>query len=1058
MAKKKKKRKFSLARLIILIVIIALFAGAGAAIGIVLAAVRNAPDIDPTIILELLTESSNIVDDKGNVIEIIQSTDDRKIVTLDEIPDYLEDAFISIEDHRFEDHFGIDLRRIAGSMFHNIQVGDLTDQGASTITQQLARNLYLTLDQTFDRKFKEMYLAIEMERALTKDQILEYYLNTIPLGQSNNGVQAASFAYFSKDVSELTIAEAALLAGVPKADSKYAPFKKIRTGDDTDIALEDIVGYVYVSGTKYSCIYNQASVDRQQTVLFRMHELGKITDEEYEEALDQDIRTSLNPGQKKSTEISSYFTDYVKNQVVEDLMDEYGYTYADAESLLYTGGLTIYSTMDFEVQKTLEESYNNFAELLLGDLESETTPYVEEWKSFSWKSDGSSTGNLDGHENVLNENGRYLYFKKENLLDDDYNVVLNPDEYSFDENNNLIIDSNKFNLYSTVIDIVDYYTIEDNFLVTHEMGGLNIGENFEIISSYANKGEFKLTSEYLLSIEGFYTIDDEGNLIISKSNYFYDETGIFQPQSAAVIMDYHSGEIKALIGGRNITTGKSFNRAISAERQPGSTIKPLSVYLPALDTGYNTASIIDDVPRYNEDGQRWPKNWYENQAYKYWGLTTLRKSVEYSLNVNAVKMLENIGFDTSLEYLNKLQLVDFENPTEDSFITPAENRSYNDLNLAAMALGGLTSGFTPLDMTAAYGAIANDGVYIEPYAYTKVLDDNGITILDKEVESNYVVSPQISFLMKDILRTTVTQGLSYNAALPAEYDIEVAGKTGTTSDNGDIWFMGFSPYYVGGIWIGNDNSQLRVGTGSSSTARLWGNIMKEVHKDMEPQDFLKPEGIVQVAVCSQSGLLPTELCEQDQRGSSVINEYFVKGTEPTSFCKTHIEANVCTLSGMAQGPYCPLDSLEKKVFITRDTLYDPLLNPLEKDDSYYTILENYQTYLEIKSQIENKNLDDATIENVYGGLVKMYDGQISHINGIAVEDLVINGLLTQDYNYQMPVDECTWHNVYHWNEYLNSQGRNTSGNESNESGDSEEEAENDGSSSRSDILDSDEDE
>lgn len=1033
MAKKKKKRKFSLARLIILIVIIALFVGAGATIGIVIAAVSNAPDIDPTIILGLLTESSNIVDDKGNVIEIIQSTEDRKIVTLDEIPDYLEDAFISIEDHRFEEHFGIDLRRIAGSMFHNIQVGDLTSQGASTITQQLARNLYLTSDQTFDRKLKEMYLAIEMERSLTKEQILEYYMNTIPLGQSNNGVQAASFAYFSKDVGDLTIAEAALLAGVPKADSKYAPYKKIRTGDDTDIPPEDIVGYVYVSGTKYTCIYNGLSVERQQTVLFRMHELGKITDEEYEIALAQDIRTSLNPGQKKSTEISSYFTDYVKNQVVEDLVAEYGYTYEDAESLLYTGGFTIYSTMDFDVQKTLEESYKNFAELLLGDLEGETTPYVEEWKSFSWKSDGSSTGNLDGHDNVLNENGRYLYFKKENLLNEGYNVVLNPDEYTFDENNNLIINSKKFNLYSTVIDIVDYYTIEDNFLVTHEMGGLNIGENFEIISSYANKGEFKLTKEYIDSIEDFHTIDSEGNLVISNSNYFYDEKGIFQPQSAAVIMDYHSGEIKALIGGRNITAGKSFNRAISAERQPGSTIKPLSVYLPALDTGYTTSSMIDDVPRYNDSGQRWPKNWYEKQAYKYWGLTTLRKSVEFSLNVNAVKMLENIGFDTSLDYLNKLRLVDFKDPSQDSFVTPEENRSYNDLNLAAMALGGLTKGFTPLDMTAAYCAIANDGVYIQPYAYTKVLDGNGITILDKEVESNYVVSPQVSFLMKDILRSTVTQGLSYNAALPSEYGIEVAGKTGTTSDNGDIWFMGFSPYYVGGIWIGNDNSQLRVGTGSSSTARLWGNIMKEVHKELEPQEFLKPEGIVQVTVCSQSGLLPTELCERDPRGSSVINEYFVKGTEPTSFCKTHIEANVCTLSGMAQGPYCPLDSIEKKVFITRETLYDPMMNPLEKNESYYALLENYKLYLEIKAQIENKNLDDATIENVYGGVVKMYDGQISHINGIAVEDLVVNGLLTQDYNYQMPINECIWHNVYHWNEYLNSQNGNNSNTENNDS-------------------------
>lgn len=1021
MAKKKKKRKFSLTRLIILIIVITLFAGVGAVIGIVAAAIRNAPEIDPRIILSLLTESSNLVDDKGNVIEIIQSTDDRKIVTLDDIPDYMEDAFISIEDHRFEEHFGIDLRRIAGSMLHNIKVGDLKAQGASTITQQLARNLYLSGEKKYDRKIKEMYLAIEMERALTKEQILEYYLNTIPLGQSNNGVQAASFAYFSKDVGDLTIAEAALLAGVPKADSKYAPYKKIRTGDDTDIEVEDIVGYVYVAGTKYTCIYNELSVERQKTVLFRMHELGKITDTEYEEALEQDIRTSLNPGQKKSIEISSYFTDYVKNQVVEDLVTEYGYTYGEAESLLYTGGLTIYSTMDFDVQRTLEESYNNFAQLLLGDLENETTPYVEEWKSFSWRSDGTSIGNLDGNENVLNEKGRYLYFKKENLVDEGFNVVVNPNEYHFDENNNLFIDSKKFNLYSTVIDIVDYYTIKDNFLVTHEVGGLNIGENFEIISSYSNKGEFKISGEYLNSAENFYTIDSEDNLVISNTNFFYDEKGIFQPQSAAVIMDYHSGEIKALIGGRNITTGKSFNRAVSAERQPGSTIKPLAVYLPALDTGYTAASIIDDVPRYNNNGQRWPKNWYEHQTYKYWGLTTLRKSVEYSLNVNAVKMLEYIGFDTSLDYLNKLNLVDFKNPSNDSFITPEENRSYNDLNLAAMALGGLTNGFTPLDMTAAYGAIANDGVYIEPYSYTKVVDSNGIIILEKEVESNYVVSPQISFIMKDILRSTVTQGLSYNASLPSEYGIEVAGKTGTTSDNGDIWFMGFSPYYVGGIWIGNDNSQMRVGTGSSSTARLWGNIMKEVHNGLEAKEFLKPEGIIQVAVCSQSGLLPTEFCQHDQRGSSVINEYFVKGTEPTSYCKTHVEASVCTASGMIQGSYCPLDTVESKVYIARESLYDPIMNPYIKSNSYYTLLENYNLYIKIKNEIQNRSyVDDAAIENAYNGIIQVYDGQISHVNGIAVEDLVINGLLTKDYNYQLPVKECDWHNSFHWNNYLNS--------------------------------------
>ncbi|MBN2286218.1 MAG: PBP1A family penicillin-binding protein [Tissierellales bacterium] len=1021
MTKKKKKRKFSIIRFMLVLIILAMFVVAGAAIGVVTASIRNAPDIDPTIILSLLTESSNIVDDKGNMIEMIQSTEDRKIVTIDEIPDYLEDAFISIEDHRFKDHFGIDLRRIGGSIIHNIQARDLTAQGASTITQQLVKNLYLTNDKSFDRKFKEMYLAIEMERALTKDQILEYYLNTIPLGQSSNGVQAASFTYFSKDVQDLTLAEAALLAGIPKADSKFAPFYRYVTGNDTDVDPEDIVGYVYVSGTQYTCVYNEASVERQLLVLSRMLELGAISEAEYNEALAQDIRASLNPGQKKNTEISSYFTDYVKNQVVMDLMDKYGYDYDYAENLLYTGGFTIYSTMDLAVQKTLEESYANFAELLLGDLTNQAIPYIEEWKYFRWNADGTSTGNLDGQDNILNEYGRHQYFKMENIINDQYHVFLTPEEYYFDENNNLFINSKKFNLYTTVIDIVDYYTIEDNFLVTHEIGGLNIGTNFEIISSKANKGEFMLTKELLDAKEDFYHIDENDNLIISNQYFYYDAYGVFQPQSAAVILDYHNGQIKALIGGRNVETSKSFNRATRATRQPGSTIKPLSVYLPALDNGYTAASIIDDVPRYNEDGERWPKNWYENQYYKYWGITTLRKSVEYSLNVNAVTLLEKIGFDTSLKYLDRLHLADLTNPENDHFVTPEENRAYNDMNLAAMALGGLTQGFTPLDMTAAYGAIANQGVYIEPYAYTKMVDKNGKIVLDKEINSNAVVSPQVAYVMTDILKSTVTNGLSYNAALPTAYDIEVAGKTGTTSDNGDIWFVGYSPYYVGGIWIGNDNAQIRVNTGSSSTARFWGNIMKDVHADLEPASFPVPEGLVKASVCSQSGLLAGDLCSLDQRGSTVITEYFVKGTEPVKTCETHVEMSVCSLSGKLQSQYCPLDQLETRVFIKRDPLYDPILNPNKKDGNYEILLQTYSIYQ--KALIEIANAGDVpieTLEAVYAGVLTFENGAITHVNGIPVEDIKSIGLLTQDYIYQVPTEICNWHTAYHWNQYINS--------------------------------------
>lgn len=1018
----KKKRKFSLLRFIFLLIVIAIFAAGGAVIGIVAASVRNAPDIDPTIILSMLSESSTIVDDKGVVIEIIQSTEDRKIIAIEEMPEYLTDAFIAIEDHRFETHPGVDIRRIIGSVIHNLQVRDLTAQGASTITQQLAKNLYLTNDKSFDRKLKEAYLAIEMERKLTKDQILEYYLNTIPLGQSSHGVQAAAFTYFSKDVSELTLAESALLAGIPKADSRFAAFNRVVTGNDTDVDPEDIVGYVYISGTQYTCIYNPLSVERQRIVLSRMLELGRITQAEYDSAMAQDIRASLNPGQKMNTEISSYFTDYVKNQVARDLMDQYGYTFEQAENLLFTGGLTIYSTMDLSIQKILEDTYANFAEMLLGDLTNEKVPYITEWSYFRWNANGKSSGNLDGDDNVLNENGHIVYYRKDLIFNDDNKLYLTPEEYDFNENGDLVITSKKFNLYTTTIDVVDLYVIKDNFLSVHDIGGLNIGDNFEVLESRANKGKFLISKTYLDARSDFYSLDENNNLIINDSYYYFDTLGILQPQSSAVIMDHRTGEIKALIGGRNIEVSKSFNRATRATRQPGSTIKPLSVYLPAIDTGHTAATIIDDVPRYDDKNkdERWPKNWYENQSYKYWGLTNLRKSIEQSLNVNAVYMLEDIGFDTSLKYMEKLGFVNLKDPEKDNFVTPEENRSYNDLNLAAMALGGLTKGFTNLDMTAAYGAIANDGVYIEPYAYTKVVDRNGKIILDKQIKSNIVVSPQVAFLMQDMLRTTVTNGLSYRAALPRDYNIEVAGKTGTTSDNADIWYVGFSPYYTGGMWVGNDNSQIKVSTGSGSVSRLWGNIMVEVHKNLPPAEFVRPEGLVRVNVCMDSGLLPSELCSHDQRGSRIIGEYFVRGTEPTTFCDVHVEETICVGSGLLPSPYCPLDQLEKRVFISREILYNPIYH-----DTNQAVIDAYEFYVATRDAINNSdsNLTDEQLEALFENRIEMINGIIVVVDGIAVVDLYNSGMRTQDYLFQVPINTCTIHNRYHWNVYQQSIGQ-----------------------------------
>ena len=529
-----------------------------------------------------------------------------------------------------------------------------------------------------------MYLAMKVEKKLSKDQILENYLNTIPLGQSAYGVQTAARTYFSKDVSELTLAESALLAGAAKSTVDYAPFNRYNLDNLEDIPEEDIVGYVYIGSVQYACVYNENAIERQHVILNKMLELGHINQSEYDSAMAENMRVALNPGQTKVEGISSTPMDYVKDKVIDDLMSTLNKTYEEAENYLYKGGLTITTTVDVNMQKSLEDSYKNFPALFLGAEPSGTKPTGQDWRYFKW-SDGSGSGMLDSELNILNENGQLIFYARENIMDEQNSIYLNADEYYFDESGNLVVKSNKFDIYGSSIDIVDAYTVDEKLnFVSHNIGGLNIGNNYEVLEQKGTKGTFKIPKNYVNTNSGMFVVGDDGVLRIPEGYFFFQEKGTVQPQSATVILDYRTGKIKALIGGRDIEGSKTFNRATDATRQPGSTIKPLSVYLPALDMGYSAAYVLDDVPKYNENGDRWPKNWYEHREVKYWGLQTLRKSIEQSINTNAVTMLETIGTDASINSLAKLGLIDLDNPENDTFVSPEENSAYNDVNLASL--------------------------------------------------------------------------------------------------------------------------------------------------------------------------------------------------------------------------------------------------------------------------------------------------------------------------------------------------------------------------------------
>ncbi|NLM06653.1 MAG: PBP1A family penicillin-binding protein [Tissierellia bacterium] len=861
---------------------------AGAVGGSVIKMLQKAPAIDPTLVNHALDETSTIYDQNGNLIEKIQAEELRTFVKIEEIPLNLKKAFIAIEDERFYDHIGVDPIGIAASMLDNVKAGGIV-RGGSTITQQIVKNKYLSSEKKLERKIVEAYLALQMEKVLTKDQILEAYLNQINLGQNAYGVQEAAQTYFSKDIQDLTLAECAVLAGIPKSPSRFAPFQKVDLENfDSNTMYE--VGRVDVLGEKYVAVYNQESVDRQKVVLRRMYELGRITYDEYMSALDEDIKTSLKPGKRKLEDISSYFTDYVKTQAQEELMKRLDISKEDAQDMLFRGGLKIYSTIDVEMQRKLENIYENFTNILAGK---EKAPILINWK-------------LDKAGNIIDQDGTKLYYKKENIMTDNGNLRI--DNGSFEINDlGLFVKTPKLTPYAKHIDITDYYLIDDKKnLVTYTLGSIVIPEGQFALDE---NRRIYISSDFLRNNPDFYELDGNGNIIINNKFFYSSNQGIVQPQSAFVAMDYN-GEIKVLIGGRDVEGARILNRATS-RRQPGSLMKPISVYLPALDNGFTTTSVIEDSPFSEEGGTPWPRNFYTG----YRGLTTLRNAVVISINTCTVKVLNSVGIDKSMSYLKKMGIIDPLNPGNDDFISADENPKTNDQNLAALALGGMTRGVTPLNLTAAYGAIANDGMYNKPTAITRIENSKGEVIFQHEKLPVQVVSPQVAYIMKDILKSVVYDGYAKQAIIG---DIVVAGKTGTTQNRADIWFAGFTPYYISTVWIGNDAPKIELNTSSPKATEFWGYINKKIHEGLEPVSAFKmPSGIIRSSVCSESGKQASELCSRDPRGSRLISDIFVEGTLPTELCDVHITAAICNESNLLATDFCPVEAVEERVFIKR---------------------------------------------------------------------------------------------------------------------------------------------
>ena len=879
--KKKKNIFFRIFNFIILAVLVCGLVGAGAVVLYVYNVVKDIPQYKPEDIQSQLIQSSTLYDSSGNEIKEVFSGDEMRIlVDYNQLPQNLQDAFVAIEDKTFWDHHGFNFTRIAGAVYESLKGGGEIS-GTSTITQQLARNIWLPAEKSernINRKIKEAYYSIMIERSLTKQQILADYLNTISFGNRSYGVEAAAENYFGKKVEDLDLLECAALASLPKSPTKYSMVITVAKGE---VTKDD--PRLLVSGNEYDYLYNDAleKDKRINRVLNLMQEQGKITQAEHDAALKENLRDHIKPKEAVSNKNANFFAEYAIQNVAKDLQEKYDITYDEALHKVYTGGFNIYTTVNMRMQNIVLEEYKD----------SSNFPDIVNMRR-------------DNDGNLLNEYRDIMLYRYSNYFNDNGVFTFKRDEYQKNSDGSLTIKKGyRLNLYSTEvqgakdvsIEFKDMYTYDSNNKLNIIKGGvINIPQKYKSLDS---NGNCTISAAFFTDDPDFINMGGD-NPSVPGSSYTLRQSTI-QPQSAMTIIDHTNGQIKAMVGGRNISGQMNYNRAINP-RQPGSSIKPIGVYGAAIQMGadkepvgssykdvtfgkYWTAlSIIVDEP-IKIGGKIWPKN----ASGGYSGPNTFRRSVEQSINVAAVKVWRNIGYENSIDFAKRLGITS---------IVESE-KGANDKNPAAMALGGMTKGVSPLEMAAAYGTFANNGVYIKPICYTKVETKTGEIVLDGKPDKVQAMDPGAAFIVNDILRGVVLRGTGTRAAISG---IPVAGKTGTTSDNCDIWFVGNTPKYSAAVWVGND-VKLELNNSSRAASALWGEIMRQTMNGVKQGEYPKqPSNVIRASVSGHS-------------------DYFIKGTVPSSlsFGKPKETYTICLDSGMLATPWCthtetkttdPLDS------------------------------------------------------------------------------------------------------------------------------------------------------
>jgi penicillin-binding protein 1A len=694
--------------------------------------------------------------------------DERRIVTpMAQIPELLTRAFIAAEDSRFFTHQGIDIWGIVRALFKNIEAGTIV-QGGSTITQQVTKSFFLSPEKSYIRKAREAILAYRIDKAFSKQDVLFLYLNQIYLGHGAYGVAAAAETYFGKALDQLTLAECALLAGLPQAPTRYSPFSR-----------------------------PQLAKDRQVYVLQRMAEEGYITAEQAAQAAAAAL--DFKPRRNLYLEEAPVYTESVRR----DVERKYG------RDTLYREGLQIYTAVNIEMQKTAQKHLEIGLEALdkrqgyRGPLRHLDPSQIEDFCRGLQQDQPEPKPGARAKAVVIGLDPPGSTIK---VRLGGGHGQLRPADADWARKLAVKMDSGGEK------PLVSGFPLRRGDVV-----------EVKIIERLAPSDLWRVSLEQTPKVQG-----------------------------ALVAIEVETGLVKAMVGGRDFQESQ-FNRAVQARRQPGSAFKPI-VYAAAIDKGFTPASIIIDSPIALQDSPDhiWKPSNYDE---KFVGPIMLRDALAQSRNVVTVKILQAIGVDYAIKYARRLGIT-----------------AHLDRNLS-LALG--SSGIPLMELVKAYSVFANQGALVEPILITRIVDRDGRVMEKAQASRKQVIEQSTAYIMTSLLESVVQEGTAKRAIA---LNRPAAGKTGTTNDLIDAWFVGFTPQYVAGAWVGFDEeaSLGKAETGARAALPIWLGFMQDVHKDKPVKVFQVPEGVVFAKIDAQTGKAP------GPESTNVIFECFKEGTPPAA--------------------------------------------------------------------------------------------------------------------------------------------------------------------------------